>query len=169
MNAKGGKMIDTKFKKTVLRLLSINKKWLYPILGVFGTVALLFLLFGPPKLARSDESDFCAKCHVMGPAYEAWIHMGAHRRKKCVDCHLPNENTGIHYVWKAIDGLKDVAIFYSGMVPERIELTSHGKKVVQANCIRCHETTVEFINHERTCWECHRRLMHTRSGSIEVL
>jgi cytochrome c nitrite reductase small subunit len=40
---------------------------------------------------------------------------------------------------------------------------------LQANCIRCHESTVEFINHERVCWECHRRLIHTRSGSMETI
>jgi cytochrome c nitrite reductase small subunit len=140
-------------------------------LACFGGVAVMaFLMFGPPKLlAKSESPDFCSKCHVMGPEFQAWSHMGAHRRKLCVDCHLPNGNTGIHYIWKTLDGLKDVAFFYSGSVPERIRLTAHGEKVLQANCIRCHESTVEFINHERKCWECHRRLIHTRSGSMETL
>jgi cytochrome c nitrite reductase small subunit len=137
---------------------------------IAGAAVMVFLMFGPPKLlAKSESPDFCSKCHVMGPQYEAWSHMGAHRRKLCVDCHLPNGNTGIHYIWKALDGLKDVVFFYSGSVPERIRLTAHGEKVLQANCIRCHESTVEFINHERKCWECHRRLIHTRSGSMETI
>ncbi len=131
---------------------------------------LLFLAFGPPKLlAKSDRPSFCAGCHVMESEFEAWMHAGAHRRKTCVDCHLPNENMPVHYVWKAIDGLKDVAFFYSGAVPEHIELTAHGATVLQANCIRCHEQTVMLINHERNCWECHRRIMHTRSGAIQTL
>ncbi len=135
-----------------------------------GAAVMAFLMFGPPKLlARSESPDFCSQCHVMGPEFQAWSHMGAHRRKLCVDCHLPNGNKGIHYIWKTLDGLKDVAFFYSGSVPERIRLTAHGEKVLQANCIRCHESTVEFINHERKCWECHRRLIHTRSGSMETL
>ena len=137
---------------------------------IAGGAVVVFLMFGPPKLlAKSESPDFCASCHVMGPEYEAWSHMGAHRRNKCVDCHLPNGNAGIHYVWKALDGMKDVGFFYSGHVPERIRLTDHGAKVLQANCIRCHEATVEFVNHERKCWECHRRLNHTRSGSIETI
>ncbi len=135
-----------------------------------GAAVLVFLMFGPPKLlARSESPDFCARCHVMGPQYEAWSHMGAHRRKLCVDCHLPNGNAGIHYIWKAIDGLKDVAFFYSGNVPARIRLTAHGEKVLQANCIRCHERAVEFIDHERKCWECHRSLIHTRGGAMETI
>ena len=139
------------------------------ILG--GTlVVLLFLLFGPPQLlARSDSPAFCGSCHVMESQFEAWSHTGAHRRKQCVDCHLPNENTGIHYLWKGIDGLKDVVLFYSGQVPERIRITEHGVKVLQKNCIRCHEQTVMRIDPDRKCWDCHRRLMHSRSGAMQTI
>jgi cytochrome c nitrite reductase small subunit len=148
-----------------------SKKALLVVVIVGGAVLLLiFLLLGPPKiLAKSDQPSFCVGCHVMEAEYEAWANTGAHRRKACVDCHLPNENSGIHYVWKAIDGMKDVAIFYSGTVPEHIELTAHGEEVLQANCIRCHEQTVTHINHDRKCWECHRRIMHTRSGAMQTI
>ncbi len=139
------------------------------VAGLFAVAGAIFLLHGPPKLlAKSESPGFCAGCHVMESEYDSWAHEGAHRRKLCVDCHLPNENVAIHYVWKSIDGLKDIAFFYSGRVPERIKLTSHGAKVLQANCIRCHEETVAFVNHDRNCWECHRRIMHRRSGSIET-
>jgi cytochrome c nitrite reductase small subunit len=150
-----------------------GKKTITVVLLITGLVAIavfLFLLHGPPKLlAKSESPVFCAGCHVMESEFESWMHEGAHRRKLCVDCHLPNENAGIHYVWKSLDGLKDIAFFYSGRVPEHIRLTSHGTKVLQANCIRCHQTTVEYINHDRKCWDCHRRIMHRRSGSIETI
>ncbi len=148
-----------------------RKVFLYlGLLATGGMVLSFFLLLGPPKLlAKSESPDFCAQCHVMESEYEAWMHSGAHRRKKCVECHLPNENKPIHYVWKSIDGLKDVVFFYSGRVPEQIKITAHGTEVLQANCIRCHQETVEFINHERKCWECHRSIAHKRSGTIETL
>ncbi len=140
------------------------------VVAAGAVILLLFLAFGPPKLlAKSDTPAFCVQCHVMEAEYDAWSHAGAHRRKMCVDCHLPNENAVIHYVWKAIDGMKDVLIFYSGTVPDRIRLTSHGAKVLQENCIRCHEQTVMLVNHDRKCWECHRRIMHTRSGAMETI
>ncbi len=140
------------------------------IAGGIGGALLLFLLLGPPKLlAKSSTPDFCAGCHVMQANYEAWIHAGAHRRSKCVDCHLPHHNIGVYYVWKSIDGFKDALIFYSGKVPEQIRLTSHGQKVLQDNCIRCHQSTVELMNHERKCWSCHRRIAHKQSGAIETL
>ncbi len=130
----------------------------------------LFVALGPPKLlAKSETPDFCAGCHVMEAQYDAWSHAGAHRRQLCVDCHLPNHNIAAHYLWKSIDGMKDVVAFYSGKVPERIEITDHGRAVVQANCIRCHETTVDHIDQQRLCWQCHRRITHRGVGQIMTL
>jgi cytochrome c nitrite reductase small subunit len=129
----------------------------------------LFLMLGPPQLlAKTESPEFCASCHVMEAQYEAWFHQGAHRRKACVECHLPHGNLAEYYTWKSIDGMKDVVVFNSGRVPERIVISQHGEKVLQGNCVRCHESAVEMINQERNCWSCHRRLSHTRSGAIET-
>ena len=139
------------------------------VLGLFGAAVGAFMMYGPPQLlAKSATPDFCASCHVMEAQYEAWFHEGAHRRIRCVDCHLPNNNIAAHYTWKSIDGMKDVMIFYSGRVPERIKISNHGQETVQANCIRCHEGAVDRIDNERQCWSCHRRLAHVRSGVMET-
>ena len=153
-----------------MRLGERKKGLLYAALAVSAAIAAaLFLVVGPRKLlATTDQPDFCMRCHVMESNYEAWIHAGAHRRSKCVDCHLPNENLGLHYVWKSLDGLKDALVFYSGRVPERITLSSHGGTVLQANCVRCHETTVMMTDSGRKCWGCHRRISHRRSGAMET-
>ncbi len=144
----------------------------FKLLVVAGLVAVgvgLFLALGPPQLlAKSETPAFCASCHVMEAEYEAWFHQGAHRRKNCVDCHLPGENPVAHYVWKSIDGMKDVVVFHSGRVPDDIRLSEHGREVVQANCVRCHETAVEMIDTQRTCWDCHRRIAHKRTGALET-
>jgi cytochrome c nitrite reductase small subunit len=137
---------------------------------VFGVFASYFMLLGPPKLlAKSDTAGFCVSCHVMEAEYEAWFHSGAHRRATCADCHLPNHNLTAHYLWKAIDGFKDVVVFHSGKVPEQIILSSHGVKVLQGNCIRCHETTVMMMDQQRICWKCHRGMTHKLTGAIETL
>ncbi|MDA8161692.1 MAG: cytochrome c nitrite reductase small subunit [Desulfobacteraceae bacterium] len=143
----------------------------YLISGLAATSAvILFFLFGPPRLlAKSSESAFCARCHVMEAEYYAWIHGGAHSGKKCVDCHLPNQNEAVFYVWKSIDGLKDMLVFYSGRVPERIKASDHAKDVLQANCIRCHTQTVCNIYKKRRCWGCHRRISHRSAGMRETL
>ena len=131
---------------------------------------LLFLLLGPPQLlALSESPDFCASCHVMEAQHTAFMHSGAHRRNKCVDCHLPNENLPMHYIWKSIDGMKDVLVFNSGRIPERITLSEHGAKVVKANCLRCHSELTSQMDTSRNCWNCHRRITHAGTGSIETL
>lgn len=125
----------------------------------------LFLALGPPHLlAKSESPQFCAGCHVMAEEYSAWSHAGAHRRVACIECHLPSGNPVSHYLWKSIDGMKDVVCFHSGQVPERIELSSHGASVVQENCIRCHLSTVARMDTTRRCWGCHRQLRHRMSG-----
>lgn len=148
--------------ETRLRLLKYSL-----VIGLIGLAAGAFLALGPPGLlAKSETPNFCASCHVMEAEYEAWFHEGVHRRINCVDCHLPYGNLASHYAWKSIDGMKDVFVFYSGRVPDPIQISEHGRNVLRGNCIRCHEATVEMIDNERRCWDCHRRITHMNSGSI---
>jgi cytochrome c nitrite reductase small subunit len=102
----------------------------------------------------------------MQAQYDSWFHEGAHRSIVCVDCHLPHQNIFVRYLWKSIDGMKDVAVFHSGMTPDHITISNRGQNVLQSNCVRCHETTVWRIAKERNCWDCHRRLSHARSGAV---
>ena len=139
------------------------------IAAISAALIGLFVMLGPPKLlAKSESPDFCASCHVMEAQHTAFMHAGAHRRFKCVDCHLPNDGLASHYIWKSIDGMKDVLFFYSGKVPEKITLSEHGAKVVKANCVRCHETLVSQMDTSRNCWSCHRRVTHTGTGAFSV-
>lgn len=136
---------------------------------IVGIAAILFILLGPPQLlAKSESADFCASCHVMEDQHTAWQNSGTHRRIRCVDCHLPNNNPVSHYVWKSIDGMRDVVFFHTGHVPETITLSNHGEKVVQANCIKCHTEAVERMDQSRKCWGCHRQLRHRLTGTIAI-
>src|SRR5262252_7896077 len=101
-------------------------------IGVVGVAVVLFGLVGPPQLlARSEAPDFCGGCHVMKGEFEAFEHTGAHRRKLCVDCHLPNQNMALHYAWKSLDGAKDLVLFYTGLVPEQVKLSPRSTEVLQ--------------------------------------
>lgn len=146
-----------------------NRKRYLLLFGGIGAIVVAFVLLGPPQvLARSEAPSFCVGCHTMESQYEAWAHAGAHRRKNCVDCHLPNEHVASHYLWKSIDGVKDMALQLSGTYPAQISLSPHGRDVVQRNCIRCHAATVEHVDPDRKCFDCHRRLRHRWSGAIET-
>ncbi len=132
----------------------------------FGLIGLaVFVSFGPPKLmARTESVLFCSSCHVMQSQFEAWFNVGAHRSIRCVDCHLPHQSLPLYYVWKSLDGMKDVFVYYSGRVPADIRLSERGAGFVQSNCIRCHSERVARIGQERMCWECHRFLQHRLSA-----
>jgi cytochrome c nitrite reductase small subunit len=143
------------------------------LLRITGLVILVlaavgaYVNFGPPGLyAKSGTPEFCAQCHVMEAEYENWFHSGGHRRLKCIDCHLPNDNAARHITWKGYEGMWDVFAFYSGRVPETIKLSESGAVILQENCRRCHEETVAKINEDRNCWQCHRRLSHRNSGAM---
>jgi cytochrome c nitrite reductase small subunit len=131
--------------------------------GFFLAAAGTFMLFGPPRMIELTESpQFCGLCHAS--QHGDWLH-SAHRGEKCIDCHLPNDNFADHYVWKSIDGGKDVFLHFSGLGDGNdTELTEHGKKVLQANCIRCHTGMVAHINQKRSCIDCHRTLSHRRTA-----
>lgn len=148
--------------------MSLFKKFNWKVLTllvILGGAFAGFLSFGPPQLlAKSETPLFCSSCHVMESQYEAWFHVGAHRSILCVDCHLPHHNLPAHYVWKTIDGMKDVVMFYSGQVPETIELSKHAEGVVRENCVRCHSERVAMIDQSRNCWDCHRFLQHNLAG-----
>lgn len=147
------------------------RKFFRPKYLLIGAVILIgagfFLAFGPPQmLAKTETPQYCASCHVMEDQYQAWQHQGAHRRQACVSCHLPHDNLVSYYLWKGIDGMKDLIVFHSGTVPERIEISNHGREFIQDNCIRCHSATVEkMLDTERQCWDCHRNVQHRLAGS----
>jgi len=129
-----------------------------------------FILFGPPQvLAYSESTEFCVRCHNHEVEGEAFSHHGAHRRERCIDCHLPNDNVANHFFWKGIDGMSDVAAFYAGMFTDETRLSPHGRRVLQENCIRCHATMVMRINPGRPCWECHRRVAHKGTALIRTI
>ncbi|MGD9642236.1 MAG: NapC/NirT family cytochrome c [Elusimicrobiales bacterium] len=131
--------------------------------------AILFLVFGPPHLIGVTETPkFCGLCHSMKPQHSAWEH-SAHRSARCIDCHLPNNNAVNHYVWKTIDGNKDVFYEFSGLREhDEIKLSAHGHRVLQGNCIRCHEDTVAHIDNKRACIDCHRTAGHKRQGMTRI-
>ncbi len=139
------------------------------ILLAVGVAAGVFATFGWPGLyAISETPEFCGSCHVLQMEYEAWFHSGAHRRIKCVDCHLPNDNLARHLYRKTLDGMSDSFAFHSGRVPETIHISEPGARIVVENCRRCHGEILARINEERRCWECHRRLSHKQSGPRET-
>jgi cytochrome c nitrite reductase small subunit len=114
--------------------------------------------------------ETCNNCHVMDAAYENWFH-GGHRHAgvTCNDCHLPHDNIFAYYYQKGKSGMHDVYVFSTGQVPVMIRANEDTIRIVQENCIHCHQDTVDpmlggVMPLDRQCWDCHRAAAHGQRG-----
>ena len=115
------------------------------------------------------EAATCNNCHVMDAQYENWYHAAHQASAVCADCHLPHQNIFSYYIYKGYSGMKDVASFTLKRYPDTMRATKQTDAIVQANCIRCHEGTVDVIMagaqpFDRQCWFCHRAAAHGQRG-----
>ena len=115
------------------------------------------------------EPSVCNNCHVMDAQYEGWFH-GTHKQfSSCSDCHLPHQNMVSYYIYKGYSGMRDVFSFTLKTYPAAIRATKQTDEIVQTNCIRCHNDTVEAVlagpqAFDRYCWDCHRSAAHGARG-----
>jgi len=120
----------------------------------------------------SDDPKACINCHVMNPEFASWQHSSHARVAVCNDCHVPHDNLLSKYLYKAKDGTRHSFMFTFHMEPQVMKPTEEAKRVIQANCMRCHETLMEstyspiFHSTERPCTECHREVPHGRVHSL---
>jgi len=133
------------------------------------SVVVIFVMAGfilKEAIEYSESPEFCAKCHTMDMQYKTWSY-SSHRTLRCVDCHLPNDNLANHFLWKVIDGTRDLVSQILNLKEEdQIFLSKHGKKVLQKNCIRCHKDIVSHINQKRSCIDCHINIKHRETSLI---
>ncbi len=148
-------------------------------LALIVGIAVLFLALGlfawvtdaPAYLGH--EPATCNNCHVMDAQYESWYHAAHERFAVCTDCHLPHQNIVRYYLYKGYSGMRDVASFTLKIYPAAVRTTKQTDEILQANCIRCHQDTVESIltgpqPFDRHCWDCHRSVAHGELGNTFV-
>ena len=115
-----------------------------------------------------NDPTACGNCHVMDAAYEGWYHSGHQRDVKCVECHAPHNIVGKYFI-KAVSGINDVYHFSLGLIPDPLRAKPYTRRIIQANCIRCHAETVSMIadggkDAGRFCFDCHRTAAHGARG-----
>ena len=121
----------------------------------------------------------CVNCHIMTPYYATWSHSSHGRDATCNDCHVPHQNLGFYYGFKAMDGLKHTAYFVTHSERQAPMAEALTGQVVMDNCIRCHtQLNQEFVKTGRmgymqqmreggkVCWDCHRNVPHGGINSL---
>ncbi len=143
------------------------------IARIIGIVALLVV--AGVALYISDFTAYlgnnptaCNNCHVMDAVYEGWFH-GSHQPwATCSDCHTPHALIP-KYITKGISGYHHVSANTLGNIPDAIRAKQESLDIVQENCVRCHEDTVDntfevAMDSERYCFDCHRTVAHGERG-----
>ncbi len=148
------------------------------LMGIFFGLGAYAIYISKAPSYLSDQPETCINCHVMNPQFYDWTHSSHRNVAHCNDCHVPHDNLFHKYYFKAQDGLRHATIFTLRKEPQVIYILDAGKKVVQSNCIRCHEQMVGMghlgsvlpIYHnrlqERNCLDCHRETPHSRVNGL---
>lgn len=109
-----------------------------------------------------DNPEACVNCHVMRDNYHSWLR-SSHQSVTCNGCHVPHNFVG-KWLTKAENGFNHSVAFTLGP-PEVIRAHARQRRVIQQNCLYCHERTVALITgphqqNDRPCYECHRGVGH---------
>ncbi len=156
--------------ESLIHRLDLRSNWaLLPALAAAVIALGVFVFVTDAPAYAGTASATCANCHVMDSNYENYYHAAHHAAAVCADCHLPHQNEIAYYFEKGQLGMHDVYVFSTGQTPEVIDISLHSQTIVQQNCIRCHESTVESIlaaaqPFDRNCWDCHRNVAHGPRG-----
>ncbi len=112
------------------------------------------------------EAEFCGSCHAMDEQVETYSHSPHRYAANCGDCHDPHGLvTGSLYA--AYTGSRDVYRVVTNTTPSELRAYGLSKKVLQANCLRCHGDMMTAIGDTSQqggsyCFHCHREIVHQK-------
>ena len=117
----------------------------------------------------SKAPETCVNCHIMQPHYDTWLKSSHHAAATCTDCHLPS--TFPHsIVSKADNGFFHSWAFTFEDFHEPIQIKPRNRRILQDNCVRCHESLVAQMqaysgplgtSDRISCLHCHDDVGHT--------
>lgn len=114
----------------------------------------------------SNDPGACVNCHVMREHFDGWQHSSHQRVAVCNDCHVPHDLIG-KYAAKAEHGWRHSKAFTLQNFKEPIRITDADLRIVQDNCVRCHQAIVGEMHVSPTgeraeCVHCHRTVGHSQ-------
>ncbi len=140
------------------------------LFGISAGVGLFTFDYAAGLSYFSSDPAACANCHIMNDEYASWQKAGHHGAAKCVDCHLPHEGAA-KLMAKAGNGYRHSKGFTLQDFHEPIMITPGNSRILQDNCLRCHEDFVHgLVAGSRTdkdavqCVHCHRDVGHGARG-----
>lgn len=152
-------------------------RWYKPVLWTVAGVLLGFPVFSMTyyTMVRTSTPGFCASCHEIRPAWEAWkssthVNNAQGLVADCMDCHLPAPHDTVNFFYsKTYHGLKDVFahIRMSDPVKEydRAEMRKRAyASFTNEQCLKCHRNIL-YLPDKRGAMLAHRNAMYARPGN----
>ena len=117
----------------------------------------------------STDPRACVNCHIMRPQYDGWQKSSHHTVAVCIDCHLPHSFFE-KYLSKAENGWRHGKLFTTQRFHEPIELTPPASRILESNCVRCHEALVAGMRGHGgdglPCLHCHANVGHGERAAL---
>jgi len=143
-----------------------GKRWIYLSLAL--AVVLVAGTAMGFAMQTTDQATFCGSCHVMREA--AWTHkQSIHAKLACNECHAPADLSA-KIPFKVATGSADITANLAKHYSDVIHAQKKHKDVVNANCLRCHETTTTTVamDSKPYCVDCHRSVPHKTRTPIST-
>jgi cytochrome c nitrite reductase small subunit len=145
-------------------------------LGVLAGVGGYTFSYAKGLSYLSTDPKACVNCHIMQGEYDSWQKSSHHTVAVCVDCHLPHSFIP-KYIAKTENGWRHGKLFTTGGFVEPIEVKPEGRKILEANCVACHESiTADMRLHgqggpqepgqEVACTHCHATAGHGSKAGL---
>lgn len=150
----------------------MKKKWIFATGLIVLGIIIAFPIFSISyyTMVRTSTPDFCASCHEIKPAVQAW-RASTHTNNStgvvvdCMDCHLPApQNTFEFFYAKTYHGIKDVAVHFlsDGYDRERARNAAYAS-FENSQCQKCHRNLL-YMPDNRGAMLAHRSVVHPRPG-----
>ncbi|MBD3161870.1 MAG: cytochrome c nitrite reductase small subunit [Candidatus Eisenbacteria bacterium] len=138
------------------------------LIGAFLGASAYTFLYAEGAAYLSNDPEACVNCHIMRPQFDSWVKSSHHAVATCNDCHIPH-GFPLKYLVKMENGYAHSSAFTLQNFDEPIRIRENNLKVLQENCIECHEDAVGMLmaptavhsgEDARACVRCHLSVGH---------
>lgn len=143
----------------------IGRLWAAVAVGVLAGLGLFTFHYAEGLSYFRSDARACLNCHLMQPQFDSWQKASHHTAASCVDCHLP-QTFPAKYIAKSDNGYRHSKGFTFQDFPEPIVISKSGARILQENCLRCHDAMVHDLTLANPrdasfrCVHCHASVGH---------
>lgn len=160
------KMSKAYFRGDIWKTLFVPGLAVFCLFGLLAGIGVFTFMYAKGYSYITNDPEACRNCHVMNTVYENWMKGGHQHVAVCNDCHVPHNLVG--KLWtKADNGFHHSFAFTFKKVPVAIKARDASARIVQKNCVRCHQVMAapaacgaSGTEPALRCVSCHREVGH---------